>query len=459
MRLRPFFLALATLLSGCAVGPAYERPPVETPSSWQSGAAEDRWPAPRWWRDFGDPTLDALEETALAQNHDLRAAVERVAEARALLQVAAAGLYPSLDASAASSRQKSSGSNGNSSSISNRHQALLSASYELDLFGYNRAQAEAAAARLQGSEFDQRTVELGVTALTAGTWFTLSALDARLAAARESLDIARAMLGVVQAQRQAGMATDLQVAQQELEIATIEASIPPLQTQRTQAANALALLLGRPPEDFAPQVTPITQLRLPSPPAGLPSGLLERRPDVRSAEAALQAATADARAATAALYPRLDLTAQGGGASSALHQILDPGSRLFTLAATLSVTLFDGGRLRGELAYSEARVRELAQTYQQTLLSAFGDVENALSAQRNGDEALAAQRRAVDQAQRALRIATLQYQQGMALYLDVLTAQRSLLGARDAEVQARLTRLNAALSLYQALGGGWEGMP
>lgn len=142
MRPRPFFLALATLLSGCAVGPTYERPPVETPSSWQSGAAEDRWPAPRWWRDFGDPTLDALEETALAQNHDLRAAVERVAEARALLQVAAAGLYPSLDASAASSRQKSSGSNGNSSSISNRHQALLSASYELDLFGYNRAQAE-----------------------------------------------------------------------------------------------------------------------------------------------------------------------------------------------------------------------------------------------------------------------------------------------------------------------------
>ena len=127
--------------------------------------------------------------------------------------------------------------------------------------------------------------------------------------------------------------------------------------------------------------------------------------------------------------------------------------------ATLSVTLFDGGRLRGELAYSEARVRELAQTYQQTLLSAFGDVENALSAQRNGDEALAAQRRAVDQAQRALRIATLQYQQGMALYLDVLTAQRSLLGARDAEVQARLTRLNAALSLYQALGGGWEEVP
>ena len=457
MCLRPLLLLLVTALTGCAVGPAYERPPVELPSGWQSGAAEDRWPAPRWWRDFGDPTLDALEETALSQNHDLRAAIERVAEARALLQVAAAGLYPSLDASAASSRQKS--SSGNSSSITNRHQALLSASYELDLFGYNRAQAEAAAARLQGSEFDQRTVELGVTALTAGTWFTLSALDARLAAARESLDIARAMLGVVQAQRQAGMATDLQVAQQELEIATIEASIPPLQTQRTQAANALALLLGRPPEDFAPQVTPIAQLRLPSPPAGLPSGLLERRPDVRSAEAALQAATADARAATAALYPRLDLTAQGGGASSALHQILDPGSRLFTLAATLSVTLFDGGRLRGELAYSEARVRELAQTYQQTLLSAFGDVENALSAQRNGDEALAAQRRAVDQAQRALRIATLQYQQGMALYLDVLTAQRSLLGARDAEVQARLTRLNAALSLYQALGGGWEEVP
>ncbi|MBI5780377.1 MAG: efflux transporter outer membrane subunit [Rhodocyclales bacterium] len=457
MRLRPLLLLLVTVLTGCAVGPAYERPPVELPSGWQSGAAEDRWPAPRWWRDFGDPTLDALEEMALSQNHDLRAAIERVAEARALLQVAAAGLYPSLDASAASSRQKS--SSGNSSSITNRHQALLSASYELDLFGYNRAQAEAAAARLQGSEFDRRTVELGVTALTAGSWFTLAALEARLAAARESLDTARAMLGVVQAQRRAGMATDLQVAQQELEIATIEASIPPLQTQRTQAANALALLLGRPPQDFAPQVTPITQLRLPSPPAGLPSGLLERRPDVRSAEAALQAATADARAATAALYPRLDLTAQGGGASSALGQILDPGSRLFTLAATLSATLFDGGRLRGELAYSEARVRELAQTYQQTLLSAFGDVENALSAQRNGDEALAAQQRAVAQAQTALRIATLQYQQGMTLYLDVLTAQRSLLNARDAEVQARLARLNAALSLYQALGGGWEDAP
>jgi len=452
-------VAFALLIGGCAVGPAFERPAVEAPSAWVAGKADARWPEADWWTEFHDPVLDRLVSEALANNHELKAAVERVAEARALAQVVGAARYPSLSADIQAGRQKNSSANPNAKSTTptNTYQAGLTASYEIDLFGLNRAQAEAAAANLKGSEFDRQTVALGVAAATVSTYFQACALDARLAVAQDTLANARQTLRVVRARQQSGMATALEVTQQQVEIATLEAAIPGLETQQQQALNALALLVGRLPEGFDVNPTTIAQLLPPETPAGLPSALLERRPDILSAEATLVSANADVRAATAALFPRIDLTTKGGYASLALHQLFDPGSTFYTLAAGLTAPLFEGGRLRGERAFAEARYRELAENYQQTVLTAFRDVENALTAQRNTADTLAARGIAVAQATTAYRIAKLQYEQGMADYLMVLTTERSLLAARDAEIQARNLRLDAVVSIYQALGGGWAG--
>lgn len=450
-------LLIPLLMGGCSVDKAYKRPVVEVPSDWVVGKTNALWPTLDWWTAFQDPVLDRLVKEALINNHDLKAAVERVAEARALGQVAGAGLYPSLAADVKTGRQRGSDHNSNrQSSTSDFYQAGLTASYEIDLFGLNRAQSEAAAANLKGSKFDHKTIELGITAATASAYFALRALDARLSIIQEELANSGSMLQVIKGQQEAGMATQLQVEQQQVEIATIQATLPALKTQRQQAANALALLVGSMPRDFDVDPTRIEQLHAPETPAGLPSVLIEHRPDILRTEAALASANADVRAATAALFPRIDLTTQGGYASLALHQLFEPGSTFYTLAAGLTAPIFEGGRLRGEHAYTEARYRELVENYRQSILAAFSDVENALIAERNSADTLAAQCEVVAQAAEVYRIASLQYEEGMTLYLAVLATKVSLLRARDAEVQARFARLAAAVSVYQALGGGWK---
>lgn len=442
----------ALVLAGCAVGPAYERPAVETPARWIAAPADDRWPAPEWWKDFGDARLNELVRETLARNHDLQAAAERIAQAQSLLQVAEATGYPALSVQAEASRARGTG-NG---PVTNRFGIGLAAAFDPDLFGFNRGQTDAAAANLRGSQFDRQAFALGLTAATAMTYFELAALDARLAVAQETLAGARRTLELIRMRQTAGMAGLLPLAQQEAEIAALEAVVPALETGRRQAAHALALLLGQLPERLQVEPTPIVQLRAPQIPAGLPSALLERRPDVARAEAMLVAANAEVRTATAALFPRLLLTAEGGFASAALGELVRPGSLVFGLAAGLAAPLFDGGRLRGEIAFGEARFRELAQNYQQAVLVAFVDVENTLTAQRNSIRILNARAIAVGHAQRAYRIAQRQYEQGMADYLTVLAAERALLATRDAEIQAHLEHLTTAVGVFRALGGGWR---
>lgn len=449
-------LVFALTLAGCAVGPPYRRPATPAPQQWATPSATTQWPTQNWWRAFNDATLDGLETRALAGNHDLKAAVARVAEARAQLQVAGAALYPSLGLDAESGRAKPFAKGGSQKiKLYNYYQLGLTASYELDLFGANRDQALAAAANLKGSEFDRETVSLGLAAGVANTWFALTALDARLKIAHEAVVAAQKTLDLLQLQQRYGSVDALQVAQQKSLLDTLTASIPPLQTQRQQTQNALALLLGRLPEGFDPVSAALDTISIPAPPAGLPSGLLERRPDVARAEATLVAANANVRAATAAFYPQIALTAQGGSGSLALQTLLKPGSIFFSLAASLTAPLFEGGKLRGQLAYDKARYRELAENYQQAVLAAFSDTENALGAQSLAQSALASRTDAAQQAARALELAQLQYRQGTTSYLTVLDSQRTALDARDAEAQARLARLQAAVSLYQALGGGW----
>lgn len=444
------------LLTGCAVGPIYERPPVELPHGWMANTIDARLPASDWWTAFQDPVLDRLVTDALASNHDLKAATERVVQARALAQVANAALYPNISTGAQTGWQKRpvNDPNGKSGAPASRFEAGITASYELDLFGLNSSKAQAATAQLKGSEADRNAVALSVAAIAASSYFQLCALDARLAVAQETHANALKTLRLIRAQQQAGMATMLQMAQQQTEIATLEAAIPTLKTARTQTLNALATLVGRLPDSWNIEPTEITRLKTPEIPAGLPSDLIERRPDVLRAEALLIGANADVRAAIAALFPRIELTAQGGYASLALRQLLEPGSTLYNLAAGMIAPIFEGGRLRGQIAYAEARFGELAQNYQQAVLIAFKDVANALSAQHNTNGTLAAQTEALAQAGVASRLAKLQYEQGMGDYLSVLATERSLLSARDFEAQARFARLNAAVSIYQALGVG-----
>ncbi len=449
--IRASIFPLTLALAGCAVGPAYERPAVEAPGRWAAVQADGRWPAAEWWADFGDARLDELVREALERNHDLQAA-ERVVQAQALLQVADAARYPVLAADVQASR----GRNTGGGAIANRFEAGLAAAIDPNLFGSNRSLAEAAAENLRASRLDRQAFELGLTTVTTTTYFEIAALDARLAVARDTLAGARRTLDLVRMKHRAGMAGALQLAQQEGEIASLEATVPALETRRRQAFHALALLLARLPEQLLLAPPPIAQIRAPQTPAGLPATLLEHRPDVARAEAALVAANADMRAATAALFPRIVITAQGGFASTALRELIRPGSLVFSLAAGLTAPLFDGGRLRGQLAFTETRYRELAQNYQQTVLAAFTDVETALAAQQDSMQALAARNRAAEQATRAYRIAGLQYEQGLADYLTVLTAERAMLAARDAEAQARLERLTGAVGVYRALGGGWR---
>lgn len=456
-RLSPLIATVGLLLAGCATGPSYKRPETPVPPTWSAGTADARWPALNWWTAFGDGELDRLVETALRNNHDLGAAVERVGQARAQARIAGATLYPAITADAAVAREKGS----NNSAIQRirapitSYQGGLTASYQLDVFGQNTALKDAAKAGLTVSEFDRQTVALSTAAVTVSTYFQVSALDERLAIANDTLAAARKTLELVRAQQKEGRVTAGEVAQQSAEIARIGASIPTLQTQRAQSRNALGILTGTLPEDLQIAVAPIGRLVVPATPAGLPSALLQHRPDVLRAEMALVGANANVRAATAALFPRIDLTAQGGFASLALGQLFAPGNLFYNLAAGLTAPLFDGGRLRGELALSEAKYRELVQNYQKAVLSAFTDVENALAARGNTAAAAAATRTFLEQSAEANRIQGLRYREGMADYLTVLETQRALLAARDAEVQSRLAELDATLSVYQALGGGW----
>ena len=456
--LRPLLVSAALLLGGCASGPVYERPQTSIPTNWTAGTADARWPALDWWTAFADPTLNKLVSAALQNNHDVGAAAERIAQARAQALIAGSQLYPAVSASAGLGRKNSS-SDGREQLLrepSASYDLGLTASYQLDLFGEAKALADVAAAGVAASEFDRQSVALSVAAATVSAYLQLSAVDERRAVLNSTLDAARKTLELVRARQHEGRASGLEVAQQRAEVARLEATIPTLETEREQFRNVLSVLTGSAPGNFTVTAAPIDRLAVPATPAGLPSTLLEHRPDVLRAELALAGANANIRAATAASFPRIALTAEGGFASLALKQLFNPGKLLYSLAAAVTAPVFDAGRVKGQIALNEARYRELAENYQKAVLSAFTDVDNALTAQSSSALVVNASRARVVQASEANRIVELQLRGGMADYLAVLEAQRALLLAREAHVLARLDQLNASVSVYQALGGGWD---
>lgn len=453
--------ASAILLGGCSLVPAYERPRVDLAPRWNSYQAsplEATVPVRSgWWRSFGDPALSALEDRALRDSPTLAQARARIDQARGTAQSAGAALYPTVSLNGTLDRvHNGSGTTAKVGSGSSNTQSLFAqAGYELDFWGRNRAAGDAAQALAQASVYDADTVALTLTASVADTYFQLLSLRERLRLAQGIADDAQRLLVLVQSQADLGVASGLQVAQQRSAAASFAAALPPLQQQLEQNSHLLAVLVGATPEQFALADGGVQAVGVPQPQAGLPASILQRRPDIRAAEARLQGANFDIGAARAAFYPNLTLTANAGVTSAALGHLLS-SNPVLDIGAALAQTLFDGGQRQGQLTVSQGRATELAAAYRGTVLGALQEVEDGLSATVHQRELEAAAQDAASAAQRASTLAEAQYRLGSSDFLNVLTAQRTRAQAQDALLQARLGRLQAAVGLFRTLGGGFD---
>jgi NodT family efflux transporter outer membrane factor (OMF) lipoprotein len=378
-----------------------------------------------------------------------------VQEADAQARIAGAALLPTLDFDATASRQRASVSGLGPHSFNTFNPELM-ASYELDFWGKNRAGRSAAAAAAAASRFDQQTVALTVVSSVATTYFQALELRDRIAVARDNLANGQQVLRGIHLQQSAGIATGLDVAQQETTVALLSAGIPPLLQQFRQTVNALALLVGKTPESVEVDIGSLGDLANPAVIEGLPSELLSRRPDVAAAEQQLISANADITVARAALFPSIQLTAGGGYMSSDLSSLISPADRVWTLSAGLIQPIFHAGALRAQVSFSEAHYTELLTTYHKTVLTAFSNVENALVAAQQTEDQLRQQQEAVAKASRAYQFAKAQMSAGTVNILTVLNTENTLFSAQDELVQVRYLRLQALVDLFTALGGGWK---
>lgn len=455
---------LALVLGGCSLGPVYRRPAVDVPATFVAtpATAETAWPAAEWWRGFGSPELDGLIATARANNTDLAAAAARIVQADAQVGISSAPLLPTIQGSANDDYQRS-GLNGSRSLggrryIDNRSYRIgPSASYDLDFWGRNRAFAEAAQASAVATRFDQVTVALNVVTSVAQTYFQFLAAQDRLGVARRNLADSERILAAFRARLSVGTSNALDVSQQEALVANQRAQIPALRNNAEQQRLGLGILIGQPPERLAIDGGTLEKLALPPVTPGLPSALLVRRPDVANAEAQLVAQNANIRAARAAFYPTITLTASGGLSSAALSAITGPGTVVAALGAALTQTIFDNGQRQGQLDQSRGRYDELLANYRRTTLQAFTDTEQSLTAFQYTTEQEALTRQAVAVAQRSSDIGKAQLAAGTIDIITSLNTQTTLYNDLDQLTQVRLARFQALLNLYKALGGGWVG--
>jgi outer membrane protein, multidrug efflux system len=462
-----FAASLGLLLAACDLGPDYQRPEVELPLAFRAtpASATEAWPSDDWWRGFNSPALNALIEQARAENFDIAAAVARIRQADAQVRIAGAAMLPSLTGTAGASWQQVGATRGftgvsrggsTTSTIDVQNYNLgLNVAYEADFWGKNRAGFQAAKASAVFSRFDQQVVALTVVTNVANAWFTALGLADRLIVAQNNLKDAEQTLDVIQGRLAAGTASALDIAQQDALVAGERAVIPNLRNQLEQEVIGLGILVGRPPEDITVRPGSLDDLSLPVVSPGLPSTLLQRRPDVAEAEAQLVAQNFDIKVARAAFFPSIQLTGSGGYANAALNTLFTPGGAIASLVAGLTLPLFDGGTLRGQLEQAKGRYEELLADYRKAVVQAFTDVDNALTAWRFTTEQETLQRRAVATAQRAADIARAQMLAGTVDITTVLQAETTLFSDEDTLAQVRLARFQALLSLYKALGGGW----
>jgi NodT family efflux transporter outer membrane factor (OMF) lipoprotein len=450
--------ACGVLASSC-VAEKPLAPPPPPPAVFEHAApgANAAWPGQDWYRGFGSEELDTLVDFAASHNADLAEAGERVAEADARARQAGAAILPSVSGDAGGTYLAGHSAQGSGHELD--WLAMLSASYEVDFWGKNRATAHAALLEAGASRAAGATIELTILGGVADEYFQVLALRERAAIARLNRDAAQKILAAVEARFGAGLASPTDAALQKAALDRAEIAIADLDGQEMQSRAALALLLGRNPEDFQVRATTLASLSEPVVAAGLPSELLTRRPDVAAAEANLRAARADLTAARAALFPSLALTAAAGVQNPAL-----PGTVLtiggagpsLSLAASLTQPIFDHGRLRARRDEAAARERELLAAYRAAILAALVDVENALGALQQLDATRSFQQGTLAESERAFEGARLRYEHGAGDLLTLLEAQHVLYEARDQLIQYRLARLEALVGLCKALGGGWQ---
>ena len=446
---------LMMLAAGCATTSPVLEPQVSAPPAWSEASTADALAVSAdWWQRFGSAELQALVDDALAGSPDLAIAVERVRQAEAQMRIAGASLFPQVDVGASTSARAS--RNDGATARTEGSSAILSASYEFDLWGRNAASLRGAQAGLRATVFDRDSARLTLIAGVANAYFEILSLRGRVSSSRENLAIAERVLALVQIRARNGAVSPLDVARQEAAVLSQRAALLPLEQQERQTLAALAVLVGRVPEGFDVQAQGLADLAVPSVSPSLPADLLVRRPDLAAAEAQLVAANADLAAARAALLPSIQLTGSAGVASTALLGVVSGSTLTAALAASVLQPIFDGGRLKGQISIAESRERELAEGYRKTILSAFADVESALAAATRLQQREILQTQVEERAREALRLAEVRYREGADDLLSVLDAQRTLFDAQDGLALVRLDRLDAAVALFKALGGGWQ---
>jgi NodT family efflux transporter outer membrane factor (OMF) lipoprotein len=454
--------ACLTFLTACATRPPQALTPPVVPKAFvgQVAAPAPVWPRSGWWSGFNSPELSRLIDLAQADNRNLAVAAARLREARAQVTIQRATLFPAIDGEAQAARsgvgRSALSNNGQQDSTRNSFGLDAQASYELDIWGLSRDNLRSAQEALKSSRFAQRAVALTTTTAVADTYFQILALREQIAIANEDIVAIDGILEIVKLKVHAGTASHLDLAQEQAQIEAVQGQLPLLQEQALEAQVALAVLIGRPPEGFAVEGQSADPIRLPQVAPGLPSQLLLRRPDVAEAEANLAAAHANLQAARAAFLPQFALSGSAGFSSAATSALLHGPGFLWDAGAQLVQTIFDGGRLIGQEDLAYATQEELVASYQNAVLNAYADVESALGQVRNFATEEQHLRQEVEAAREAFQISQLQYRQGVADLLNVLQAQQTLFGARDALAQARQARLQATVHLYAALGGGWQ---
>jgi outer membrane protein, multidrug efflux system len=455
-------LCMVVSSAGCILTKDLPDPALDIPEGYKAArlTRADAPPTLDWWRGFRSPELTKLMQEAQTVNLDIAAATARFIQADAQARVTGAALLPSLSGTGQQTYARTSGSS--SSGLTNggrevvNYQSSLSASYELDFWGKNRDAAQAAEETAIATRFDRDVVALTALVSVANAYFQVLASQDRIRTAERNIASAQRILEAIKQRLSSGTGTDLDVAQQEAVLANQRALVPPLRQTLAQNVNALATLVARPPESVRVIGGTLNRIAAPRVTPGLPSELLTQRPDIRRQEAQLAAATANVGSARAQFFPSIQLTGAGGYQSSSLASLFQPQAAFFNVVGSLTQPIFDGGRILGNFEFTKARQDELLQIYRQTVIQSFADVDNALVAIRETTNRLRLQREVLAASQRAFQLSEQQLRAGTADIVTVLNTQLTLFQAEDSLSQAQLARLLAIVSLYQALGGGWE---
>lgn len=453
---KPLIVGLLALLAGgCMVGPDYVRPPVDAPAAWRLGEPEVRDLANTpWWEQFGDPVLNDLIAEALRANKDLLIATARIDEFAGKYGFVRSGLFPQVGAGYEPSRQRNIPAGATQPATYNSYSAALSASWEIDLWGRIRRQTEAANAQLLASEEGRNAVILSLLGSVAGAYINLRDLDRQLEIARATAKSRGESYDLFKLRFEGGLISLLELSQNKSQYEEALATIPPLEKAIAQQENGLSVLLGRNPGPIA-RGKDIDQLLLPAIPAGLPSDLLERRPDLRRAEQDLIAANALIGAAKAMYFPTISLTGLFGYASPSLSSLFDGPSKVWQYAAPITMPIFTAGAIAGQVQAAEAVQQQALFRYQKAIQEAFREVDDSLVSQDRTRAQLLAQGRQVEALQQYASTARLRYDNGYTSFIEVLDAERSLFNAQLQFVQTQQVQLQAMVNLYLAMGGGW----